>query len=334
MGYIQINKAILHILDTNINTPVISEKEMDLDAEQREFLEKHLEKLLEDPSFKPCELDETHMVVKSFIDDFLGDGWIKASQEMAQKFFDTMYANPDIEPGDFLVCHFNTEGKDYIGMLKFNYKTSYIHSFYQDGGRPATGIIKQKTALANEKQKIEECVLINLMSNYMAIKEKRCQVNGEMVHYISEVVFGASPEHSLKEKYQILDQTTKKIVKEYFNDDIQKKSEIKNAIKETIEETGSIQIDQVADKVFKDNESMKENYKNEIKSKGFEENEIEVNEAIERRVYKKQKIKTEEGIEISIPSELLTDKDKIEFKVGHDGTMEIIIKSIQSYSGN
>ena len=333
MGYINIKRAILHILDTNINEPVLSEKEMFMDMEQNEFLERHIEKLIDDPNFKKCETADENDETKILIQGLNSENFIENSQKIGLKFFDIMYSNPAIPPADLLICTYECENKGYIGILKFNYKTSYIHSFHMSDELKTTSILKQKTTIANEKQKIDECILIESENFKLQIKEKKYEVNGEMVNYLSEVFIDGVTDFSLKEKYNIIEKTTEKIVKEYYNDDVQKKSEIKNAIKESVEQTGKINIEQVADKVFKNNDSMKQNYISQIKDEGFEEKEVEVTEAIERKIAKKQKIKTDEGIEISIPSEILTDKSKIEFKMNDDGTMSIIIKAINSYTG-
>jgi hypothetical protein len=45
-------------------------------------------------------------------------------------------------------------------------------------------------------------------------------------------------------------------------------------------------------------------------------------------VFKKHRIKTDEGIEISIPYEYYMDKDKLEVIKNSDGTVSILIKNV------
>jgi hypothetical protein len=107
------------------------------------------------------------------------------------------------------------------------------------------------------------------------------------------------------------------------------KSKVKNIIRENVEESLNIDLSKISDEVFEDAE-IKKAYKEEIKMKGIKEPEIKVNFNYANKIKTKQKIVTDEGIEINIPYEMLSNKEKVEFITNTDGTISIVLKNIDS----
>lgn len=324
-----INKAILHILDTAINTPVLSDELMAIDDEIEDFLSTHIDKLLSDSDIKECLFSSELNTVKSMMNDINDENFIENTRNLALDLFNIMYTNVDIPAGDTVFCEFIKNNTRYIGILKFNYKTSFIHSFVVNNDKRENKIIKQKAAIANEKQKLEECVFINLDDLNILVKEKSYEVNGERDFYITNHFLKADSKLSMKQQYNIVEKATKDIVKKYYNDDVSKYVEIKEVIKENIDSNNEIDMNEVTKKAFKNNEDIGEQYKQELSKKGLIEEKVRINESIEKRICKKQKMLTDDGIEINIPIELMND-NKLEFVMNEDGTISIIIKNVNN----
>lgn len=330
---IKLDKAILHIMDTGVNLPVLSDKLITLNEETEYFLTTHIEKLLKDPEFKECtfckETDSNRILIEKIQDD----NFIETTQALGQSLFDTMYANGDIPPGDVVFCIFMIDQHKYLGILKFDYKPAYIHNLIIDNELKETKIIKQKAAIANEKQKINECIFINLRDYSVMIKEKKYEINETKEYYLSTTFLKVTTKLSLKEKYEIIERSAKEIVKEYYNDDVKKTSHIKTVIQDSIDNNMMIEVDEMAKKAFSDSPKIHEHYKNKIAKKGLNEEAIRINEQLEKKINKKQKIATDTGIEISVPTDYMNDSQKIEFLMNEDGTISIIIKSVNQMIG-
>lgn len=334
MENIKIEKAIVHILDTDINMPVLSDELLALDNTVQEFLIRHIDKSLEDAEMKPGRFQGENNEMEALIKNSLEGDFIGMSQNIAQRIFNMAYSNVAIPAADLLVCIVQCDEKSYLGILKFNYKESYIHFYSSDGERKMIHILQQKTTLPNAKQKLEEFAFVDLKNYAVLIKEKKYEINGAKEFYLSTNVFRVSSELSPKEKYTIVEKSAQKVVKEYYNGDVQKLSQIKNAIKTSIQEEGHINIDRVSEEVFLRDSSSKQLYQEEVEKKGVVDKCVNVPNTLEKKINKKQKLSTDSGIEISFPTEYLDNAQKIEFLQNPDGSMSILIKSINELKSN
>ncbi len=58
--------------------------------------------------------------------------------------------------------------------------------------------------------------------------------------------------------------------------------------------------------------------------------DVTANAPIFEKKYQKQKLKLDNGIEITVPVELLKNKDVIEFINQEDGSLEVVLRNIDS----
>ncbi|WP_313343829.1 nucleoid-associated protein [Sedimentibacter sp.] len=326
---VSITKAILHILDTSLGIPVLSENLMSFNDEMREYTEKHIIKCYNDADLKKTKfINEDGFFLNSIKEYLNTDDFIKFSNVVSEVFFKLSAENSDIKPCDLLFVQANVFNKDYIIILKLNYKKGYIHFTKQEESTKNI-IIEQPCSLPAATQKIDEFIFVDLNSLNVFVKEKKCQVYNEPCYYISKHLLECKEEKPDKEKVKIITETTDKIIKEYYDDDMFMKSQVKNIIRENVEESLNINVEEISEKVFKDNEA-KQIYNEEIKMKGIKEPEVKVNFNYANKIKTKQKLITDEGIEINIPYEILSNKEKVEFITNHDGTISIILKNIDS----
>lgn len=329
-GNISIRKLILHILDANLQIPVLSDQEHPMDGEIVEFIEKHITKILKDDNLKKAVFVGTENRLQQLCTAIAEheDEFIRYTSEIAAHLFDIMQKNVDIPSADLVCCLFYADNTPYLGILKFNYRASFIHYIHAGEPQKVNTIIKQKTTLPAESQRVEECAMINLSDFSIQLLEKKYEVNGEKIYYFSTVFLNCTSQISLNEKVKLFTKATEKFNKKYFEEDYVKPVEIRKAVAESIEETNTIDIVSVADQVFKQNPEMKREYIEHIQSTGLREPNIPVNEKIREKNFRRQKIKTDSGIEINLPVEFYGNKDKIEFINNPDGTISILIKNI------
>lgn len=326
---VSISKAILHILDTSLGIPVLSENLMSFNDEMREYTEKHIIKCYNDADLKKTKFINHSGFFINLINEFkVNDDFIKFSNGVSEFFYKLTAENPDIKPCDLLFVQANVFNKDYMIILKLNYKKGYIH-FTKQEDTTKNIIIEQPCSLPSATQRIDEFIFVDLNSLEVFVKEKKCQVYNEPCYYISKHLLECKEEKPDKEKVKIITQTTDKIIKEYYDDDMFMKSQVKNIIRENVEEKLNINVEEISEKVFKDNDA-KQVYNEEIKMKGIKEPEIKVNFNYANKIKTKQKFITDEGIEINIPYEMLSNKEKVEFITNHDGTISIMLKNIDN----
>lgn len=328
---INIKKIIVHILDSESQIPVYSNFEHPLDDDIKNFTKKHILKILSDNSIKTSYFKDESNDVKLICEELNRDEnqFVKSSIDISEKLFNIMIKYPDIPPCDLIVVLFNVNNIDFLGVLKFNYKSSYIHFVSSNEEGNINKIIRQKTTLPNENQKVDECSLIDLNSLDIKILEKQYMLDGENDFYFTKKFIECVSEKSDKEKIKSLNDATYKFNKKYFENDFITSSNLNNSIRECLEENESIDINEIADKTFSKSSEMKKLYIEHLKENGIQEKEITLeNKEFGEKIYSKQKIKTKDGIEIKLPREYYNDKNKLEFLNNPDGTISILIKNI------
>lgn len=325
MSIIYLQKAVLHIVDTGIDESVLSDELLETTGELDELLCAHLERLFSDSELKVSKISSSQNELLQLMTRVNDEDFLQTSKEICRRFFSIIKSNSDIPDADLIIMLVKKDEERYLAVLKLNYKLSYIHRVAVNNGHIETGITIQRTALPNEKQKVDECILINLVNGTISIKEKKYEVNGVKEFYLSKMLLEIKPDLSPKEKYNVVEKAAKKLIKEYFDDDIAKEAEVKGAILDSVCE-GKLDIKSLTKRAFENDVNLQEKYKESIESEGVTDHELPLNEDLKRKINKKQRIKTASGIEINIPSDLVNDSDKIEFIMNDDGTMSLLIK--------
>lgn len=332
-----IKKIAVHILDSNLQMPVFSEVESQLNDDIIEFVSKHIEKTINDDNLKLATFIEGDNKIKAICEkisiehEFFLDGTIS----MANTLFKIMHENVEIPPADVIFVLFSLDNVMHLGILKLNYKHSYIHHVETTEDGILNSIIKQKTTLPSISQRVDECALINLENFSLNLYEKKYSINDEKIFYFSSMFLKCSSQISLNEKVKIFTKATKKFSETYFDEDPVIHAEIKKAVVESIEENEAIDIERVAKSVFTQNPQLKQEYIEHVEKAGLQEKSIPVdNEKIVEKNFRKQKIKTDTGIEISLPIEYYGSNNRVEFINNADGTISILIKNIGKITNN
>lgn len=126
--------AIVHILDSSVGIPVLSDQSMEVGPDFSDFLKAHIEKITESDDVKHCTFAEGSEV-KELLQNCTPDNFVETSKQLAERLYDIMNANIDIPAADVAMTVFGCKGKDYLAFLKMNYKTSYTHQTREtDGG--------------------------------------------------------------------------------------------------------------------------------------------------------------------------------------------------------
>jgi len=327
---IHIKNAILHILDTSINLPVISNKELDTGSEIPGFLEKHINKIFDDTNLKKAQFIGDINTVRDMCTAIKENesSFIEISGATANMIFDIMQKNIDIISGDLICCLFHLNNELYLGILKLNYKTGFTHYVTQTEEGALNSIIRHRTLLPTEGQKIDEAVLISLESDEIRLIEKAYDINGAKEFYLSKYFLKCTTDLSDNQKLKIIDKVTQKINKKYYDEDFDKVAKLKKAVSQSIEDNNEIRIEKIAEELFETNLGVREEYIQEIQKAGLTTEPIQMQENIAEKKFKTHKIRTDTGIEINFPLSYYDNRDMIEFYNNPDGSISIIIKNV------
>ncbi len=328
---VYIKKLALHILDNTLGMPILSESEHPHDSDINDFIKAHIEKVFKDVNIKNASFENESNQIKELCEHLATnkDNFLDVSKKLAGKLYDILIRNVEIPSCDLVCSLFDGDGKSFLGLFILNYKTSYIHYVEENEDRRTNKMIKQITTLPNTSQSIEEFIVIDLTDFTILLKEKKHDIDGIKEHYLSKYFLKSQTVLSDKEKVDIINKTSKKMIRDYYDGDIKKMGDLKTAITESIEENDNIDIESIKKKTFKDNLELQQIYTEELEAKGVVEKKIAINENVIKKIPKMQKLVTENGIELKIPISYLSREEKVEFINNSDGTISILLKNIR-----
>lgn len=321
-----IGEAVLHVLDSAIDLPVLSDRVLAMNAEIESFLTAHLEKIWESDNLKSCVFSPDSIFASAVAEhssDFLG-----FSQKIATAIFTFMRQNVSIPSGDLTVLTVQADGESYMVLMKMNYKESYIHHFEYEGDQKSNTIIKQKTGLPTASSTVEEALIVNMANNAVKVIEKKYEIDGKRDFYLSRGLLGCDAGLSEKQKFDTIRKATESINERYQNDERTKPARVMNTICARMEEDNEARITELGDVLYGDLPAAKEEFEQILQEKNIDPADtVKVSQKAVRRL-EKQSLKTSSGVEIKIPIALYETGDSVEFITNPDGTISLLIKNV------
>ena len=323
-----IHQAILHVLDTTLDAPVLSGGGMELTAEKTAYLQNHIEKLLASDEIRQCRPlpDSAFRNELEHNQDF-----IDLSCRIAGVLFDYMHAHTTIPGADLAVVDFTRDGAPWLGILKLNYKNGNTHSTETVEGAPVNSIIQQRACLPTQSGKVEEGALVNLTDYSMRLLEKKYDIDGHKEFYLSSVVFQYTQAEPEKKKLQAIQEAAAQAVKDAYEDEPHADAQVAMLIaNQAADNDNQVSVEQVRQQLAEEYPLAAVPFDDYVeKSEVLEEAAAPVTVTPARiRRMESRSIRTANGIEVKIPTELLNSDSELEFLHDPDGSVSLLIKNV------
>ena len=323
-----IHQAILHVLDTTLDAPVLSGGGMELTAEKTAYLQNHIEKLLASDEIRQCRPlpDSAFRNELEHNQDF-----IDLSCRIAGVLFDYMHAHTTIPGADLAVVDFTRDGAPWLGILKLNYKNGYTHYTETVEGAPVNSIIQQRACLPPQSGKVEEGALVNLTDYSMRLLEKKYDIDGHKEFYLSSVVFQYTQAEPEKKKLQAIQEAAAQAVKDAYEDEPHADAQVAMLIaNQAADNDNQVSVEQVRRQLAEEYPLAAVPFDDYVeKSEVLEEAAAPVTVTPARiRRMESRSIRTANGIEVKIPTELLNSDSELEFLHDPDGSVSLLIKNV------
>lgn len=320
--------GIIHILDSTVGIPVLSDCVIDMGSDLSDFLKAHIEKFSESDDVKHCNFS-ADSEIKELLQNCTPENFVDTSKTLAEKLYQIMNSNISIPPADIAVVVFSCAQTDYLGFLKMNYKTSYTHMTRENEGRNSNDIILQRALLPGQTQKLSEAFIVNLSNGDLLLAEKKYEVNGEKRLYFSELFLNCHAPLSQKSKLDIVTRAVEQVNKKYYGEeDSERKMEIKNVIYEELAEEGTLRVEAIREKIFPGSPEMQEELDDKLDKYNMTNEVVEPKNEQTIKKFQWQHLTTDTGIQITIPMEEYKNPDHVEFITNTDGTISVLIKNI------
>lgn len=338
---ININEAIIHILDNNSDEPVLNEYPLQLTEEVYDFVFKHVQRCLKDEELKYAVFNGERNIVKEVSMEYLRreNTILEVSKELARQLFIIMRSKGNIPSCDLLTVSFGTEHGEFLGIFKMDYIKNYMHKIDFNEGKIDINIVPQFTGLPTTSARIQKCAFIKAPSedskyDLLVIdkQNKKNKEEGEYgANYFMDNFLGCSlinnPRDQTKQFVKAAEKWTQKALKE--NADGQEF--VRREVKKRLKDTDSIDVDKFSEEVFKDEPELKENFVTYVRESGIND-KVDLDKQWVEKKLKRIRLKIDKDIDLYISEEAYNDINRFEIERVGDGRINMIIKNIISYT--
>ena len=231
---------------------------------------------------------------------------------------------------DMVIFSFDKDNNPHLCVAQLPYRRAMVHRMTLEDERIATELAPMGVTLPLAGSKAISGFVVNLSSGDIRLKDNAVLTNVGNRMLFSEALFAMAQSRSTKEAIQVVaDVLAQAAPPEMTEQEL--KPAVKRAMAKSIEEKGVIDVQDVAEEVFR-SDPEREAIIEEVSRQMQEEAVASVIPVENKRVMTqlaKLKIKTDTGISITLPRTLADDENSFAVVKNDDGTISIIINRVQ-----
>lgn len=324
-----LHQAYLHIFDKNSGNLLLSQKELPL---SNPYITEYFSKIIE----KTLKSDPRHGILppEEPLLGFLADDsipFIEKTQQLAHKLYKIIAPAEDIPAADYVFASgINDQGGNFFAILRLDYSSKYTHFLDYEDDQVLNTVLQNHAILPNPSQKLSEAFIVDTSNGQYQLIERKYIVEGKKIAYFSEQFLEITPPISTQEQIKEIKKTVTHVAKKYDEENYLALATTQQAIFTQLEESDEIDAGIIFDTVFKDKPLAKEAAYQAIATEKIPEKIPVTNVPKYEKKYSKQKFKLDNGIEITIPSDIYENKEMVEFINNPDGSISVLIKNIDS----
>lgn len=317
-------RCILHIMDTAQNIFVASDTPIEkLNEDIEPILLSKLNRIFKSQNKRQAIFHNSE--IEKWIFDYKTTqvSFEETSKLIAQKIFDEKRKYNLFHTSDFIFCEVKVNDIRYLVGIDNAHTQKLTHSVHSEHDHVENEFILHKSLFSESILKDDRIFLIEYATSALQLIETPFHDI-----YLFEEILQCKAKKSYKETVQCMNISAESITEKYNLNALETIPALKRVIVECTSEEEAIHPEEIAKHVFYEHPLAQQDFVHEMKSQGIENMLIENIRLAKSE--KTEKIKTDSGIELTIPIDLLTNKENIEFISEQDGKLSIRLKNIHS----
>lgn len=330
----KVNHAILHILDFESAVNVMSQRELDLDTRAvRSFVTSHLRRARTSGDNKRGAFAEDSAFAGELKSFFFGErDFIDLSQQIAEFVSGELVKAEKIESTDVFVADFEDDDDvRWFAVMLMNSRMAFMHEVAREGGEVRNDIARHYAILPSPSQKVASFALVRASTMDVYFQDKKRKIAGEDTFLIPDGLLQCETGVSGKEAIDAVTRVVEQVAEEHGANTAVALAKAKAAVAEAVEEDEELPPWDIVDEAFEDEPVMRDAIKASLQEEHLPERVPVERAQVERAAVRNHKIRTDTGIEISFPAEMVDNPDYIEFVNEPNGLISISLRNIGSF---
>lgn len=315
-----ITKAVVHTLDNDCSTIIMSEQPLSLN--NNTSVEIYLEKLVKG-ILNSVSVSDTNLGLNTYFQDFVGQTFpfLDATQRIAKDWFNNIKAQGDAKPCNLVFVQADKEDVTYLCVFEIRNKDGYI-KFTQNQTATENTILYNQGILPSTFASVKGALLLNLNDGTLRVRHR--PNNREFLELLLDCKMIANA----KESFKVVDSLV------HYISDLREDDRLTNAIKarsiitENVEIYDEIEPAQIVKEVF----NQLSDDETKVMESSFEANNLGkfMNlKAVNRSsMIRKHRIITESGIEVLLPLDTLDITHMVDIQENENGKTTITLKNV------
>ncbi len=331
---IVVDWAVLHVLDTQLDEPLLATTFLDLDLEEVvDFVVKHVLKALQDDAaFKAKFLPGT--VMRTHAENLINQHEvIETSVNIAKRLFEQTKKHN--EPScDVLVLGFHTGNVSGYGLLKLDFQKSYTHeiAFDEDGFK--IHLVAQEIALPSQQQRVNQCcfgIVPDDLAEYdlIVLNKRKATDEEERGRFVKEFL-NAERTYDYKDKTRSFKKVVEDWTQKHLKEDFDTAQDLRRSLEDQLRGHALVAPEKVVKEALAHDTDARHALKSKLEKEGFDlEERFEVDKRFVDKKMKSKTLRTDTGFVIRGDFELFRDNGFIEVQRNGDGTVNYLIKNVR-----
>ena len=324
-----IARAAVYIYDGSPISPIFPTKAQKPSDDAGEYLSMIADKLMASDTSRTTYVAEGS-AQEELLRRFGYTPFGEAADALMRSIDETMQALEIVREGfDMAVFTFDRDNEPHLCVAQLPYRRGVVHQVENGEEGLTTMLLLHGTVLPLASSKAYAGFVVNLSTGDIRLRDTAVLTNVGNRQLFSEALFAMAPTRSTKEAVQAVTEAIAQAAPEMPEQAL--RPAVKRAMAASIEEKGVIDVQTVAEEVFRsdpEREAMIEQVSRQLAEESVEPVIPVENKRVVAQL-QKVKIRTDNGISISLPRSLADDEGSFAVINNPDGTISIVINHVQ-----
>ena len=324
-----IARAAVYIYDGSPIAPIFPAKAQKPSDDAGEYLSAIAEKLMTSDTSRTTYVAEGS-AQEELLRRFILAPFGEAADVLMHSIDETMQALEIVREGfDMAVFTFDRDNEPHLCVAQLPYRRGVVHQVENGEEGLSTMLLMHGTVLPLASSKAYAGFVVNLSTGDIRLRDTAVLTNVGNRQLFSEALFAMAPTRSTKEAVQVVTEAIAQAAPEMPEQEL--RPAVKRAMAASIEEKGVIDVQSVAEEVFRsdpEREAMIEQVSRQLAEESVEPVIPVENKRVVAQL-QKVKIRTDNGISISLPRSLADDENSFAVINNTDGSISIVINHVQ-----